>query len=196
MEKLANPDERLFLWINGLAGNVDSVDRVMKWVVSDYLIPVTLALSLVALWFIGGDRLTRQRYQVGVFVALTSMALSSLAVFVINAVYFRPRPFVDHDVTRLFYPPTDSSFPANAIAATFAIGVAVWGVNRRLGTALLAGVGLYGFARVYAGVHYPLDIISAALIGLVVTYLVFKLRDLLEPIPTWVIKAARMLCLA
>ena len=38
--------------------------------------------------------------------------------------------------------------------------------------------------------------IGAALIGLVVTYLVFRLRRLLEPIPTWVIKAARMLCLA
>ena len=193
---MANPDEKLFLWINGLAGDVGWVDRVMKWVVSDYLIPVSLALSLVALWFIGRDRLTRQRYQVGVSVALTSMALSSLAVFIINALYFRPRPFVDHDVTRLFYPPTDSSFPANAIAATFGIAAAVWGVNRPLGTALMAGVGLYGFARVYAGVHYPLDVVSAALIGLVVAYLVFKLRDLLEPIPTWVIKAARILCLA
>ena len=61
---------------------------------------------------------------------------------------------------------------------------------------MLVAVGLYGFARVYAGVHYPLDIVAGALIGAVMTVLVFKLRDLLEPLLTWVIKAARILCLA
>ena len=122
--------------------------------------------------------------------------MSSLAVYIINWQYFRPRPFVDHDVTLLFYQPTDSSFPANSMAATFGIAAAVWGVNRRIGTVLLIAATLYGFARVYAGVHYPLDIVAGALIAVVITFLVFKLKDLLEPLPTWVIKAARVLCLA
>ena len=168
----------------------------MGWVVSDYLIPVSLALALVGLWFVERDRLTRQKHQIGVFVALTSMALSSLAVLIMNAMYFRPRPFVDHEVALLFYRPTDSSFPANAVAAAFGIAAAVWGVNRRAGTALLLGAGLYGFARVYAGVHYPLDVIAGALVGVGVTFFVFRLRDLLHPVPEWVIKAARILCLA
>ena len=193
---MAYADEKVLLWINSLAGRFSPLDRVMEWVVSDYLIPVSLALALVGLWFAGVDKQTRQKNQIGMFVALSSMAISNLAVFVINIFYFRPRPFVDHDLTRLFYPPTDSSFPANAIAAVFGIAVAVWVINRRWGTILLLGAGLYGFARVYAGVHYPLDVIAGALIGVVVTFLVFKLKDLLEPIPTWVIKAVRILSLA
>ena len=170
----------------------------MEWMVSDYLVPVTLALSLVGLWFLGRDKEARRRHQIGLFVALTSMALSSLSVFIINDHYFRLRPFdvPDLDVTLLFYRPTDSSFPANPIAASVGIAAAVWGVNRRLGSVLLVTVGLYGFARVYAGVHYPLDIVAGGLIGAVVTFLVFRLKDLLEPLPTWVIKAARILCLA
>ena len=193
---MAHADEKVFHWINGLAGHVSFFDRIIEWLVSDYMTPVALALVLVGLWFAGSDMLTRQMYQIGLFVALTSMALSSLAVYIINWQYFRPRPFVDHDVTLLFYQPTDSSFPANSMAATFGIAAAVWGVNRRIGTVLLIAATLYGFARVYAGVHYPLDIVAGALIAMVITFLVFKLKDLLEPLPTWVIKAARVLCLA
>ena len=133
------------------------LDRVAQWVVSDYLVPVSLALALVALWFIEPDRVARQRHQIGVFAALTAMALASLAVFWLNALYFRPRPFDTLDVELLFYRPTDSSFPSNAAAVVFGIAAVVWGVNRGLGAALLIASGLYGVARVYVVVHYRLD---------------------------------------
>ena len=172
------------------------LDKVAQWVVSDYLVPVSLALALVALWFIEPDRVVRQRHQIGVFAALTAMGLASLAVFSFNALYFRPRPFDTVDVTLLFYRPTDSSFPSNAVAAVFGIAAVVWGVNRRLGTALLVASGLYGLARVYVGVHYPLDVLAGALIGIAVAFLVLKLRDLIMPLLVWVIKAVRIICLA
>ena len=98
----------------------------------------------------------------GVFVALASMGLSGLTVFILNMFYFRPRPFVDLDVNLLFYRPTDSSFPANSAAAAFGIAFGIWSVNRRLGGFAIAVAGLYGLARVYAGVHYPLDILGGS----------------------------------
>ncbi len=177
-------------------GTAPFLDRVARWLVSDYLVPVALALALVALWYVEPERAARQRSQIGVFVALTAMGLASLTVFWLNAVYFRPRPFETLDVTLLFYRATDSSFPSNATAAVFGIAAAVWGVNRRLGTALLVAAGLYGLARVYAGVHYPLDVVAGAIIGTAMSYLAFRLRDLLMPVLVWVIKAARVLCLA
>jgi len=196
---LANADENVFLWLNGFVGRFEPFDAVVRWVVSDYLVPVSLALALVGLWFVGKDRLTRQKHQIGVFVALASMGFSSLSVYVINMVYKRPRPFegiVDEDISLLFYEPTDWSFPSNAVAAAFGIALGVWGVNRRLGTVLVICASLYGFARVYGGVHYPLDVIGGVAIAVVITYLVFKLRDLLDPIPTWAVKLARIFCLA
>jgi undecaprenyl-diphosphatase len=196
MDRVAHADEAVFRWINGWVGRSSPLDRGMEWVVSDYLVPVSLALTLTGLWFVGDEKAARMKNQIAVFVALSAMGLASWVVFVNNALYFRPRPFVDHDVSLLFYQPTDSSFPANTTAATFAIAAAVWGVNRRVGLALYLAAGLYGFARVYAGVHYPLDIVGGALIGVVVAFLVFKLMELLEPLPTMVIKLARILCLA
>ena len=130
------------------------------------------------------------------FVALTSMALACLAVYTINAAHFRPRPFTEYDVTLLFYQPTDSSFPANSAAAAFGIAAGVWCVNRRLGVLMAVFAGLFGLARVVAGVHYPADIAAGALIGIVMAYLTSKLKNLLEPVTTWVVRIARILCLA
>lgn len=168
----------------------------MRWLASDYLVPVSLALTLVALWFTGRDGRTRMRHQIGMFVALASMGLSSLSVFIVNIFYFRPRPFDALDVEPLFYRPTDSSFPSNSAAAAVAVAAAVWTVNRPVGAFLIALAALYGFARVYVGVHYPLDIAAGAAIGIVVTCLTLGLKNLLQPLPTWVVKAARILCLA
>ena len=194
---MADADKTVFLWLNSFVGRSSAFDEIISWLASDYLIPVSLSLTLFAMWFIGQNKEVRLKYQLTIFVALTAMALSSLAVFIINAFYFRPRPFDSFDgLTLLFYKPTDSSFPANSAAATFAIAAAVWSINRPIGAAMFVAAGLYGFARIFAGVHYPLDIIAGALIALAVVFLVILLRKLLMPILVAVIKAARILCLA
>ena len=194
---LADADKALFLWINALVGYAPAVDAAMTWVASDYLVPVSMGLTLVALWFIGHDAPQRMRYQIGMFTALTAMALSSLVVLISNALFFRPRPFDGLDgINLLFYRPTDSSFPSNSAAAAFAIAAAVWCVNRRIGAALFIAAAIYGFSRVYVGVHYPADILGGALIALIITALTLRLRDLLMPVLVAVIKAARLLAIA
>lgn len=196
---LAEADRALFLWINGLAGHAPLVDGAMQWLASDYLAPVGIALTLTALWLIGGDAAARQRYQIGMLTALIAMALANLTVFLLNAIYFRPRPFLGldaADMTLLMYKPTDSSFPSNSAAAAFAIAAAVWRVDRRIGAALFAVAVAYGFARVYAGVHYPADITGGALIAFMMTAVALRLRDLLNPLFVIVIRVARRLAIA
>ena len=195
-EALNAADKDLFLLINGFVGVVPFVDRIAQWIVSDYLMPIALALALVFMWFVDRDRDIRAQRQVGVFVALTAMALSNSVVFILNFFYFRPRPFVNADVALLFYKPTDSSFPSNAVAAVFGLAFGIWGVNRRLGWVAIGAASLYGLARVYAGVHYPLDVLGGAAIAAVVTYLVFRMRDMLMPLLMLPIRLARLLRLA
>ena len=163
---------------------------------SDYLAPAILAFALIVLWFAERDSSARVRQQVGALVALSSMGLSGLAVFILNMFYFRPRPFVELDVNLLFYEPTDSSFPANSAAAAFGIAFGIWGVNRRIGWFAIGVAGSYGLARVYAGVHYPLDILAGAGIAAGVTFLVFRISRLVMPVLVGVIRLARILRLA
>lgn len=172
------------------------MDGAARLAVSDYLAPAILAFALVTLWFGERDAEVRLRHQVGVFVALSSMGLSGLVVFILNMFYFRARPFVDLEVNLLFYQPTDSSFPANSAAAAFGIAFGIWGVNRKTGWFAIAVAGSYGLARVYAGVHYPLDILAGAAIAAVVTFAVFRISELAMPILVAMIKVARILRLA
>lgn len=194
---LADADKALFLWVNGLVGGAPAVDAAMRWLASDYLVPVCMGLTLVGLWFAGRTSAERMRFQIGMFTALTAMALSSLAVFVCNALFFRPRPFDGlDDVSLLFYMPTDSSFPSNSAAVAFAIAAGLWRVDRRLGGVMFAAAAVYGFSRVYVGVHYPADILGGAAIALVVAALTARLRDLLMPLLVAVIRAGRLFVVA
>ena len=193
---MANPDETLFLWINGFVGAVPIVDAAAELAASDYLTPAILAFALIVAWFAERDAELRVRQQVGVLVALSSMGLSGLVVFIANMFYFRPRPFAELDVNLLFYEPTDSSFPANSAAAAFGIAFGIWGVNRRIGWFAIGVAGSYGLARVYAGVHYPLDILAGASIAAGVTFAVFRLSEFAMPLLLGVIRCLRVLRLA
>ncbi len=193
---MANLDEAIFLRINGWVGSVPALDHLVGWLVSDYLASTVLGFALVVLWLAGGDDDTRMRRQVGVLMALVGMALASWLVFVSNGLFFRDRPFIDLDVNLLFYRPTDSSMPANSAAAFFGLSSAIWWVHRRTGMALLAVAGLHALLRVYAGVHYPSDVVVGALIGVVGVASAYRLKGLVDPLPAMAVKAARILCLA
>ena len=196
---MADADTAVFVWLNGLTGAVGLIDSAAGVVGSDYAVPAAMGLAILATWFAGGDSEDRMRRQIGVFVALTAIAFASWIVFAGNELYFRPRPFdaaFGHDVTVLLYRPTDSSFPSNSAAVAFAAAGGVWLISRRAGLALLGVAVAYGTARVYGGVHYPLDIVGGAAVGLIAVAMARGFWRLIDPVPAAVIRAARILCIA
>ena len=193
---MAQVERDIVLWLNSGAGKVAALDRLVEWVVGDYLVTAVLGLSLVAIWFGSAMSEARIDRQMGVLTALGTVGLSNLAVATINSLYFRDRPFADLDVTLLFYRPTDSSMPSNSAATFVGLAVAVWGFDRRVGSVLLAVAGLHAFLRVYAGAHYPSDIAVGAMIGVAAALAAYGLRRLLGPIPARAIRVARALCVA
>ena len=196
METLSKVDAEIFLWLNAGVGAAPLLDRVVQWVVSDYLIPLVFSTILLGLWFGWRDQDMRERHQRGVMVAGIGVGIANAFVKTTNAFYFRDRPFDTYEVNLLFYPPTDSSFPANPVAITVAMATGVWMANRKLGAAMFAVALVYGFSRVYAGVFYPGDILGGALMGLAAALLVRLALRLIEPVPTLCLRLARFLCLA
>lgn len=198
VERLQALDAQLVLRLNGWIGHWPWADRMAQYLASDYLVPVSLALLLLGMWFAPREPANRERHQRGVLCTLLGIGFSSLAVLVLNHYFYRPRPFhiYEDEVRLLFYPPTDSSFPSNAAVVGFAMAVGVVLTNRPLGAFALILATLWGLARVYAGVHYPSDIVGGALLATVITSIMAPALRLAEPIPTLVLRAARFLHLA
>jgi undecaprenyl-diphosphatase len=196
METVSQIDTEIFLWINDWVGTSLIFDRVIQWIVSDYLIPIIFSVVLLGLWFGWADQAMRERHQRGVMLGGASVGMANIMVKISNVFYFRHRPFDSIDVNLLFYPPTDSSFPANPIAITVAMATGVWMANRRIGTLMYIGSFVYGFSRVYSGVFYPLDVVGGALIGISAVCLLYIVFKRIEPVPTLCLRLVRFLCFA
>lgn len=196
MDAIVEIDSEIVLWLNQWAGRSAFLDSTVKLVVSDYFVPVSMALCLLAMWFVGKDSQTRNAHQRAVLTALIAVAFANLLVLILNQYYFRDRPFFDHELTLLFYQPTDSSFPSNPAAVGFAMAAGMWHGSRKLGLVLFCAATLWGLSRTYSGLFYPSDVIAGALIGVGMSQLVAVALRLIEPIPSHVLRVTRKLHLA
>ena len=190
-------DERLFFLINGLATRSPTLDSFMQIVVGDHHIPMALAMTVFAMWFIGKDAEGRERNQRAVLLALLGVGLACAVVEIVNVFYFVPRPYELYpDVNLLFYRPTDSSFPSNPAAVSFAFTAGIFLKNRRASILPLILASIWCFARVYCGVHYPSDILGGMAIGILSVLLGAMILRLTAGLPTLILSVARRLYLA
>jgi len=60
------------------------------------------------------------------------------------------------------------SFPSGHMTFLFALGMAIYFHNKKAGYLLFAGGFLIGLARIFVGVHYPLDIFGGIILGILV----------------------------
>jgi undecaprenyl-diphosphatase len=177
-------DTSLFLLINGLAGKVPAVDEFFKGIANDYFALISACMILIWLWFYSREKTQREKNQRSVMAAAISIGLSAGIMGICSLLFHRLRPFITlgSEVNLLFYQPTDSSFPSNLTAIIFAFVVPVLVYNKRFGSGLLALAFLCSFGRVFIGVHYPLDVVVGAVIGIFTGFLALGVSRLLKPL--------------
>ncbi len=171
-------DYSAFKAINGLAGKNGFLDWLVRVFVNDHFVPAILGLMLIVMFLKGRDRSADRANIDAVVKVILTVALANVLVSLIAVFITRNRPFIDHTVPHLlFYTPTDSSFPSNPAAATFAFFAGALLVDRKFAWWFLPPAILMSFSRIMAGVCYPGDVLAgialAFLAALVVKYLSF-----------------------
>lgn len=184
-------DAAIVRFLNAGVGDVALFDSLMTMLVSDYFVPVTGSLLLIALWLTGTHE-TRPLNQTATIIAAGSIGIANAITTIINGIVDRPRPFEDNDLTLLFYAPTDPSFPSNTASVGFALATAVFLRHRRLGGGLYALAVCWGFARVYAGVHYPTDVLAGAVVGIVASLAMAAVFRQISAVPRLVLRVFRL----
>lgn len=95
--------------------------------------------------------------------ALAGAAASTLIK--LSAERLRP-PLADPTVTSLVDVPSGYSFPSGHATTAFAAAAAVGVLHPRLRWPLLGLAAVVGFSRVYLGVHWGLDVLAGAALGI------------------------------
>ena len=133
---------------------------------ADELIYVIPAL-LIIMWLRGGS--TRRG------LAIKSCLITLLALGLnqgIGLIWQHPRPAMINLGHTWIASAADSSFPSDHMTVFTAVGLTLLlGRATRSGAAILASGILVAWARVYLGVHFPLDMVGAVIV-VAATYLV------------------------
>ena len=80
--------------------------------------------------------------------------------------YYDPRPFMFYYFTPLINE-TGWSFPSGHSAFFYALALIIWDTDHTWGTVYFILVILMTSARVFVGVHWPIDIIAGAFVGII-----------------------------
>ncbi|MEN9544822.1 MAG: hypothetical protein RLZZ598_1655 [Pseudomonadota bacterium] len=159
-------NQTLFLHMNGTGTTPVWLMRTAMGV-ADYLIAL-IPLLLLGLW-LWGDHARRRVAVKACLVAMLSLATNQA----IGALWPHPRPFMIGLGQTWIPHAADPSFPSDHMTVFCSIGltllfdgVVAWGV-----ATLLVGLAV-AWARVFLGVHFPLDMVGAVVAATVVYVIV------------------------
>jgi undecaprenyl-diphosphatase len=156
----------LFLWINAPA-HPNALLLTLATVLAEYLfwlIPIGVAVS----WLRGGEH-TRK-----VLLEVTTAALVALLINqAIGLVWQHPRPFMIGLGHHFLAHAADSSFPSDHLTLMWAVAFSLMMHHRwRLTGVALALLALpVAWARIYLGVHFPLDMAGAVVVASLAAWL-------------------------
>lgn len=182
MDELINTiegiDQQVFLYLNGMHHPV--MDSVMAWL-SDKL--VWIPFYAVLLFFIIRKYRIRSAY-ILIALALVIAGADQFTSGFMKPFFDRLRPCYEPALEGLVHLVEGCGgrygFASSHAANTFGLAAFIWLLFKDSwpGTWLIFFWALIvSYSRIYLGVHYPLDIVTGALVGLLIAWVVFRLLD-------------------
>ena len=150
---------------------------VLTWLFLDFLMPkLTLLSNGGAVWLLAaGGLLCTKKYRRQGLLLLGGLAVGVLVGNVcLKNLIARPRPcWLDSSVRLLIADPTDYSFPSGHTLSSVIGATILTKTDRRFGYAAIPLAALIAFSRLYLYVHFPSDVLAAAVLGVMIGELAF-----------------------
>ncbi len=109
------------------------------------------------------------------FQALVSAAFARVVIVaLIRWIWPRPRPFIENNVN-LLLTHNSSAFPSGHAAFFFALSTVIYFYNKKFGILFFLASFLICISRVFVGIHWPLDILAGAVVGIFSGWLIHKI---------------------
>lgn len=169
---MENINKIIFLWLNASAHpsqiTVDLATGLAQFQI--WIVPLVIAI----VWLRGEEPQRRT------MLAATAAGLVALfANQLIGMVWWHPRPFMIGFGHTLIAHAADSSFPSDHLSLWWAVAFSFMLNPSLTVSGIVLGIsGLpLAWARIYLGVHFPLDMAGAAIVAILSTALMHYLPD-------------------
>ena len=171
-------NEKLFFLINNIAGQYGALDGFFIFVTRIF-VPVILIISIV--WFMvvlpkrAKNAIDKLNTYKDLFLFLFSLTLTYIIVQLIKISISFPRPAQILDgVHQLSQYGNYDSFPSMHSALAFAVAMFIYRFSKGTGFILFLLAALVGLSRIFVGVHFPVDVLAGAFIGIFVSWGIIK----------------------
>lgn len=156
-------NQTLFYYLNNLAGKSVCFDTAVIFI-AQYL-GYWLVAGVFAFLIFNKDR--RREWKMIIFSAVSVFLSRIVFTEIIRFFYHISRPFINNPtVHQLIFHETSYSFPSGHAAFFFALAMAIFFFHKRWSILFFGGAVLIAMARIIAGVHWPMDILGGAVIGI------------------------------
>ncbi len=165
-------NQSLFYFLNSFAGKSACFDGLVVFFAHYFPYLLVGVFLLILIWEKDRDKKIK-----AIFLAAASIVLSRLVITeIIRYFYFVSRPFViDPTVHQLIFHEANGSFPSGHAAFFFALAMVIFFFYKKWGIVFFVSAILIGLARIIAGVHWPIDVLGGAIIGILSSFFIYKI---------------------
>ena len=178
---MENFNQEIFLFINSFAKINNFLDYLFIYL-AEYSPYIFILIEIIVFFIL--------KLKHEAIFAFYSMIIALGINKIIGLFYFHNRPFMDNIAVVLHEHKPDSSFPSDHTTFMLAITFSFlfYSKSNKLAKYLLFFAFIGGLSRVFIGVHYPFDIIGAAIVALLSATFIFSIKTPLGKINDFILR--------